>query len=166
MSYNTNDPFAPAPAYPSIKFPLPGHVVDMFITEIGEWRQAVDFETKLPAVWKSGRPKMQLRILADIDGTEMALYVTQYSNLFEAIQAATVEAGASLAPMGRLWVKYDGNVPVEGNKILKAKAYTAKYKAPAGGGDDPFAASPTPNESAGGPTNATGPAASPDEIPF
>jgi hypothetical protein len=138
----------------------------MFITEIGEWRQATDFETKLPAVWKSGAPKMQLRILADVDGVESALYVTQYSNLFKAIQKATQVAGDALAPMGRLWVRYDADEPVEGNKILKAKAYTAKYKAPTGGGDDPFAVSPTQPAEQGGQTNGTPETDSTEQIPF
>lgn len=127
MSFNHGDPFAPAPMYPSVKFPLPGAEMDMYITELGEWRQAIDFETKLPAVWKSGAQKMQLRILGDVDGVESALYVTQFSNLFKAIQKARHDAGAELAPLGRLQVRYTGDVPVEGNKILKAKEYVAKY---------------------------------------
>lgn len=153
MSYNHNDPFAPAAQFPAVKFPLPGAIFDGYIVEVGEWYQATDFETKLPAVWKSGKPKMQMKITLDDGGVDMALYVTQWTNLFKAIQKAREDAQAPLAPGGRLWIKYDGDVPVEGNKILKAKAYTAKYLPPAGGGADPFANVPT-----------TAPAES--EIPF
>lgn len=132
------DPFMVEPTYESVKFPTPGTAIVGEVMEVGELRQAKDFETKAPAVWKSGRPKMQLRILLKPDGADtVALYVTQFTNLFEAIQNARTGAGAPLAVGGKLWVKYTGDVAVEGSTTLKAKGYTAAYKAPEA---DPFAA--------------------------
>lgn len=129
------DPFATPATFPAVKFPTPGTAHLMTITEIGELRQRIDFETNLPMVSKAGNPKMQLRVLVDLNGEDHALYVPQYSNLWKAIQAA--KGNAPLEPMGVLWVQYTGDEPVEGNKVLRAKAYTAKYKAPDKA--DPFA---------------------------
>lgn len=132
MSYNHADPFAPAPSYPSIKFETPGTAHTMTITEIGELRQARDFDTGEPAVSKSGKPKMTLRILVDYQGEDHALWVPQYSNLWKAIQQAREAAGRPLEPLGVLWVQYTGDVQVEGaRKGMMAKTYTAKYKGPA-----------------------------------
>lgn len=139
MSYNHNDPFKPVPKYPTIKFAAIGDAKLMTITEIGELHQVTDFETNLPAVSKAGNPKMQVRILVDHDGQDHALYVPQFSNMWKAIMAARADAGEPLAPMGVLWIQRTEDIPVEGNKILKAYGYIAKYKPPAM--SDPFVAS-------------------------
>lgn len=159
------DPFAAPATYPAVKFPTPGAEVDMFITEIGELRQARDFETGAPSVSKKGNPKMQLRILGDVDGVEMALYVPQFSNLWNAIREARNACQQPLAPMGRLWVKYVADVPVENAPHLKAKGYTAKYLPPKG--QDPWAEvveAPKAGSTTAGSTSDTAPAAS--EAPF
>lgn len=157
MSYNHNDPFAPQPAYPSIKFTNPGDAHLMTITEIGELRQARDFDTGEPAVSRSGKPKMTLRILVDYNGEDHALWVPQFSNLWRAIQTAREEAQKPLEPMGTLWVQYTGDQQVEGaRKGMMAKVYTAKYKAP-----DPFLGGKSPQTEA-----AERAAATPAEAPF
>lgn len=130
MSYNHTDPFAPQAKYPAVKWPNVGDTRLMTITEIGELTQMIDFETNLPSVSKAGNPKMQLRVLVDMDGEDHALYVPQFSNLWKAIQTARADAGEPLAPMGVLWIQRTADIPVEGNRILMARGYTAKYKAP------------------------------------
>lgn len=133
------DPFAAQASLPSVKFPTIGAEADMYIVEIGELFQARDYTTGEPKFSKSGKPRMTLKVVVDIAGEEHALYVPQYSNLWTAI--AQAKGTALLTPGGRLWVKYVGDVPVEGAPHLKAKGFAAKYAPIAA---DPFVGGASP----------------------
>lgn len=133
------DPFAQAASIPSVKFPTPGTEADMYIVEVGELRQATDYTTGEPKFSKAGKPRMQLRLVVDIDGEEQALYVMQFSNMWKAI--ADAKGTQPLAAGARLWLKYVADVPVEGAPHLKAKGFACKYLAPSVA--DPFVAAVT-----------------------
>lgn len=150
------DPFAVQASLPSVKFPTIGAEADMYIIEVGELRQALDYTTGEPQLSKSGKPRMQLRIIVDVNGEEQALYVKQYSNMWKAI--AQAKGTAPLTPGGRLWVKYVGDVPVEGAPHLKAKGFAAKYAPIAA---DPFVGGESPQT-----TLAKRAEATPESAPF
>lgn len=150
------DPFAQSATYPSIKFPTVGTEVDAYIIEVGELRQARDYTTGEPKFSKSGKPRLQLRLIVDVNGEEQALYVLQFSNMWNAI--AQAKGTAPLTPGGRLWVKYVGDVPVEGAPHLKAKGFAAKYAPIAA---DPFVGGESPQA-----TLAKRAEATPESAPF
>jgi hypothetical protein len=121
---------APRPKFPSVKFAELGDEVDGIITQPPEDRQALDFDTGKPAFWddEKTQPKMQTRIILDVDGTEHALYAS--GRLAYAITDAIVAAGASdLEVGGRLWVKHTELGERKG-KGKPPKLYKSKYSPP------------------------------------
>jgi hypothetical protein len=137
---------------PSAKFDTAGTTVGGPITEEPELRQQIDYDTDEPAVWKDGKPKMQLVVTVqtnlrdpqnpDDDGTRR-FYVR--SNLQKAVAQAVRQAGAkSLEVGGVLNVTYTGDGPKTNPKFNAPKLYSATYTPPAEG----FLAAPVAEEAA------------------
>jgi hypothetical protein len=127
---------APRPKYPSVKFAELGDEVDGTITQPPEDMQARDFDTGKPAFWddEKTQPKMQTRIILNVNGEEQALYAS--GRMAWAISSAIGDAGASdLEVGGRLWVKHHELGERKG-KGKAPKLYKAKYSVPQPRNDD------------------------------
>lgn len=122
---------------PAIKFQNIGDAFDGFITGPIAQRQARDFTTKQPKFYKprpgqaQGDPIMEGVIpVTDHQGVSGTIYVTS-KLMRRAIEDALIAAGAEQpAEGGRLFLQYSGTDSSSG---FNAKAFTARYAAPAGG---------------------------------
>lgn len=148
---------APVTKTPSVKFPEIGSKVVGEIVRISEPMQAREFSLKgdgAPAVWSSGRPKMQICVTintGEIDPSiedhagEYGLWVlNDFSradktlfpdSMLNAIQKAVQAAGAEdLEVGGTLEVEFYKEDPESKNPKNPRKMYRAKYRKPAAGG--------------------------------
>lgn len=125
---------APKPKFPSASFKTVGQQYSGVVAYPTEDRQAREFGTDKLKVWPDGEPVIQTRIvLRQDDGTEVAVYAQQSSNMARAITDAIVKAEApDIEVGGRLTVTYTGTDPESKNPAQPAKMYKAEYITPPG----------------------------------
>lgn len=116
----------------SVKFPNQGDTFTGVITSPVTESQSTDFNTKQPATWPDGNPKMQATVQMDAaDGSgAYTLYVPASSRMQKAIGSAIAQVGApDLAVGGTLSVQFVG-MGQSKNGLNPPKEFAASYTAP------------------------------------
>lgn len=90
-----------------------------------ELRQMLDFQTKQPAFYKNGNPKVEAVVPFDgVDGLPYRLFVPEFGNLKESLEKAAVAAKTDDFYIGSQWtIENTGKQPT--SKGMMAHTYTA-----------------------------------------
>lgn len=127
------DPFAGGTKTPALSFKnaVPGTAYTVVVSKLPELVQSRDFKTGEPAFWPDGNKKMAAVVTGTLpDGTEVSVWAPQPSSMFAAIAQAQKDAGAQIAPGGRLTVQLTGFKPSDDPKKEPQKLYAATYQPP------------------------------------
>jgi hypothetical protein len=141
----TND-FMSAGGVQSALFHNIGDTVVGHIFSPPEKRQQIDINTKQPAVYPDGNPKMQWKVIlmtelneGDDDDGLRAIYMPVNKNMHRAVVDAVRKAGAqSLEVGGKLGVRYEGDGEQLRRGFSPPKIYSARYQPPAPAVSDDF----------------------------
>jgi hypothetical protein len=108
---------------------------DLTIDKNPEMVQSTDFETRAPAVWSDGNPKMSvvISVTNNDTGEQQSLWAAKPSGMFSALAAAEFAAGTEITAGGRLVVTFSGETPNKNPRLNARKDYTIAYT-PGNGG--------------------------------
>lgn len=133
--FNQNaDPFAGGESKESVSFKdMPvGTSYTLKVTEAPQLVQATDYESRQPAFWPDGNPKMTVvtGVVDTATGEEKNLWAAKPSALFRAIGDAQKASGAQIKVGDTLVVTFSGEKPNEKNPRLNPqKLYTVQHTA-------------------------------------
>lgn len=128
------DPFAGGESKESVSFKdMPvGTSYTLEVTEAPQLVQATDYESRQPAFWSDGNPKMTVvtGVVDTATGEEKNLWAAKPSALFRAIGDAQKASGAQIKVGDTLVVTFSGEKPNEKNPRLNPqKLYTVQHTA-------------------------------------
>lgn len=143
------DPFAGADSKESVSFkdtPV-GTAYTLTVTEAPQLVQARDYESRQPAFWPDGNPKMAVvtGVVDTATGEEKNLWAAKPSALFRAIGDAQKASGSQIKPGDTLVVTFSGEKPNEKNPHLNPqKLYTVQHTPGDAFADQPQQPAPQP----------------------
>ncbi len=134
---------------------------DLTIDKNPEMVQSTDFETRTPAVWSDGNPKMSvvISVTNNATGEQQSLWAAKPGGMFSALAAAEQKAGAEITAGGRLVVTFSGETPNKNPRLNARKDYSIDYTPGNGGVLNPAEARTPIAE-----TPPTTPVATPDNV--
>ena len=151
MAYRpeADDPFSGGVKVPSLSWkdaPV-GTIFSCEVLEPAKLLHSRNYETNQPDYWDppaNTNPKMSavinVLVLAGPHsvGEQRSIWAQRPSNLFAAIAQAQQDAGARIAPGGKLHLKFTGETPHQNKRNNPIKNYAAKYEPGQPAQPDPF----------------------------
>lgn len=112
-----------------------GTSFDVTIDKNPELVQSTDLETRAPAVWPDGNPKMSVVISVTNNETQeqQSLWAAKPGGMYSALAEAERKAGAEITAGGRLVITFSGETPNKNPRLNARKDYTIDYT-PGNGG--------------------------------
>jgi len=143
-----------------------GTSFDVTIDKNPELVQSTDFETRAPAVWPDGNPKMSvvISVTNNTTGEQQSLWAAKPGGMYSALAAAEQASEAEITAGGRLVVTFSGETPNKNPRLNARKDYTIDYTPGNGGVLNSKAEPAAPAPAATAPASPTSAPEAPDNI--